>query len=711
MKRAVSRRQSTGVAVALAVFLAAVVITHARQAQPPATGQAAPSPDRQMPPVTFKVEVNYVEVDATVVDRQGNFVRDLRPEDFQVSEDGKPQKIAAFSLVDIPIERAEKPLFVKQPIEPDVRTNATGLDGRIYLLVLDDFHTAATRTAFVRTAARRFVQEQMGANDLAAVITTSGQSDAAQDFTSDRTLLLQAIDKFIGRKLRSPTLEKLEQYSRTYMTRQQGDPILDPLEAERAYNARVALDALKHAGDVLTDVRGRRKALVYISEGIDYDIGNPFDNPSANDIRESMKNAISSITRANVNVYSVDPRGLTDMGDEAIEIASLPDDYSIGLGQQSMMEELRISQDSLRVISDETGGFAAVNTNDFRSAFTRIVRENSSYYLLGYYSSNDRRDGRYRKLSVKVNRPDVEVHGRRGYVAPSRKTPAMTLDTDAIKSAELREALASPVPMSGLTFAVTAAAFKGTGQNASVVVTVQGRGSDLKFIEKGGRFDENIEVSLLAVARDGKIKAGDRQILNMALSPKTRAVVQQSGFRMISRLNLPPGRYQLRVGGRDAGGGRVGSVYYDLTVPDFSKEPLTMSGLVLVSREAMATPTPRPDQELRKVLPGDPTTVRQFEKDDEIALLTEVYDNRASTPHKVDITTTVLAEDGRTVYKHGDERSSSELGGKSGGYGYSTRIPLRDIPPGLYVLKVEAKSTLGKNESASREVQFSVVAN
>src|SRR2546422_5760151 len=107
-------------------------------------------------PPTFKVEVDYVEVDALVTDQRGNFVRDLKKEDFQVLEDGKPQTITNFSLVDIPIERADRPLFAAQPIEPDVKSNARPFDGRVYVMVLDDLHTNFGRTQRVKIAARQF---------------------------------------------------------------------------------------------------------------------------------------------------------------------------------------------------------------------------------------------------------------------------------------------------------------------------------------------------------------------------------------------------------------------------------------------------------------------------------------------------------------------------------------------------------------------------
>ena len=167
-------------------------------------------PDSQMPPITFRAEINYVEVDAVVVDRQGNFVRNLRKEDFQIVEDGKPQTVTAFAYVDIPVVRAEQPLFAAQPVEPDVQSNTDSGGGRLYVLILDDLHTHPLRSMRVRREAKEFIDRNLGANDLAAVVHTSGREDAAQDFTNNKRRLDEAIDKFMGRKLRSATLEKVE---------------------------------------------------------------------------------------------------------------------------------------------------------------------------------------------------------------------------------------------------------------------------------------------------------------------------------------------------------------------------------------------------------------------------------------------------------------------------------------------------------------------
>jgi VWFA-related protein len=247
---------SLPLAAAFAALAAAVLA-----AQQPQT----PDP----PPVTFRVEVNYVEVDAIVTDAQGTLVTNLTLNDFELIEDRKAQTITAFSLVDIPIERADRPLFASMPIEPDVQTNTTG-EGRLYLIVLDTLHTAPSNVPRVRAAVRQFIERSFGENDLAAVVFTGGQTGATQDFTNNRRLLLAAVDRMNGLKSQGATLARTEQLNAS-IGRQQGDPATDPFEFERAYYARNAMEHIRALSNFMASVRGRRKAMLLVGEGVEYD--------------------------------------------------------------------------------------------------------------------------------------------------------------------------------------------------------------------------------------------------------------------------------------------------------------------------------------------------------------------------------------------------------------------------------------------------------
>jgi hypothetical protein len=135
-----------------------------------------------------------------------------------------------------------------------------------------------------------------------------------------------------------------------------------------------------------------------------------------------------------------------------------------------------------------------------------------------------------------------------------------------------------------------------------------------------------------------------------------------------------------------------------------------MSGLVLTSGAGASLPTVKADEQLKPMLPAPPIALRTFPQNDEIALFAEVYDNAGGSPHKVDITTSITTDEGKVLFKTDEVRESTDLGGKRGGYGYTTRIPLKDLALGSYVLKVEAKSRLGNTPPVAREVQFTVEA-
>jgi VWFA-related protein len=670
--------------------------TLGQQPQQPASPPAAD----QQPPITFKVEVNYVEIDAVVTDSSGRFVRGLTRDDFEIIEQSKPQTITIFSLVDIPVERPDAPLFAKTAIEPDVSTNQRS-DGRVFVLVLDDLHTQSMRSVRVRAAARQFVERYLGENDIAAVVTTGGSKSAAQNFTGSRRLLLKAIDAFMGQKLRSSTLEQLAQLPR--QRPDTGGPA-DPLTFERAYKARASLNTLKGVSEYLEGIRGRRKAVVFFSEGIDYDMSNPIQNQFASDVREEMRTAIAEASRANVSYYAVDPRGLSGFED-AIEIQSLPEDHSLGL--HTMLDEMRNAQDSLRSLAEETGGFAAINRNDYRDTFAKIIDANSSYYVLGYYSTDSRRDNKFRPVDVRVRRPGLQVRARKGYT-PTRPRPAPKPATSTKTSPELREALASPLPVSGLALSASAAAFRGPRDKASVSVSLEMDGSRFKFSEKGDRVFDEIEVSMVAYDSEGVGRDGGHDAVQLTLRPQTRETVVRRGVRMMRRMELSPGIYQVRIGARETGNGNVGTVLLDIDVPDFSKEKLAMSGLVITSATASAVPTARADDQFKDVLPAAPTTIREFPRQDEVATFVEVYDNETRTPHRVEIKTTVLADAGTAVFSTSDERRSEELGAKGGGYGHTTRIPLKGFAPGRYLLRTEARSLLANGPTVSRELEFRV---
>ena len=678
------------------------------------------------PGVTFRTETNFVEVHALVTDASGAFVRDLTRDDFEIYEDGRLQNADAFSLVEIPIERPAIAAGASAPIEPDVRSTTRTFDGRIYIFLLDDLHTDVTRTARVRDAASTFIRQYLGPSDLAAVVHASGRQEAGQELTGNRQLLLAAIARFQGRKLPSPGAEKLAvhlrqesdrqvladdaQPSRTGEGLQNARSVRDPNEAERALNVRRALDAIENVSTWMADVQGRRKALLLFSEGFDYDLYEPFDQAvSASALVEETREALSAAQRANVNVYAVDPRGLSQFGG-LIDISARSDYPQLEYGTfRGALRELLLSQESLISLADQTGGLAIVNAGDVAGGLGRVVLDNSRYYLLGYYSDASRWSRRFMKIDVRVKRAGVQVRARRGFMPPDTRAAARAREAAAKAgtSPALSAALARPVPVGDLPVRVFAASLRGSDPLASMLVALEIDGAALRFAERDGRFNDTIEVSIVAADERAKVHGTDRQSFEMNLLPQTHDRIRQGGIRLLSRLNVPAGRYQVRVGVHEATGGALSTVPIDLEVPEYSKTPFAVSQVLLSSSAAAVYSTANPDPELNDLLGGPPVAARTFSRRDTLTWFAEVYDNAGGGGREIAFATSIRgAADGRMVFQARDRRVVRPSD-RARGQGFTSTFALQDLAPGHYVLRVEAAAPSG-TPSASREVPFEV---
>ncbi len=638
---------------------------------------------------TFRAGVELVEIDATVTDASGRVVTNLTADDFEVYEDGRQQTVAAVSLVNIPAERLQRPLFAGSPIEPDVQTN-TGPEGRVYLFALDEVQ--GEQILRTRAFVRRFIEQYFSANDVAAVVWVGrGRSSDTQDFTSNPRLLLNAIERFQGgfSSEPAPTLPTTA-----------GQPSLAPVLSEGSFDVRSRMRSLRTLSEFMASVRGRRKAMLYFSTGLGFDMFNVTDYNGGvmNVATADAHAAMTAATRGNVAIYAIDPRGLSPDG-------------ALGDAETALSADargtLRDSRRDLRTFSELTGGFAFTDQNNFDTAFTRIVQENSHYYVIGFYSSNERRDGRYRRLEVRTRRPGLQVRSRRGYVAPTGRAPAPAPPRTGTLTAGVATALGSPIANAGLPIKVFASPFKGPDGTASIAVAVEIDGGGLTLSEKDGLYSGRLQVATTAIGAGGTMIPGDRYDAALTLKPDTYQRVSTAGFRVITSMELPPGRYQLRVAAGDAA--RAGSVIYDLDVPDFAKAPLSMSGVALTAQSAAAAYTQAVKNPLRDLLPGPITAAREFSSSETLALFAEVYESgRRQAAHTIDLKAVLRADDGRVIRTVEEQRSSSELQGNAAGYGFSAQMPLTDAAPGLYVVHVEARANIGDRPLVSRDVVIRV---
>jgi VWFA-related protein len=668
--------------VALAIAATVVAAASAQQPQPPR--QSEP------PPVTFRAEANFIEVDAFVTDQSGVVVTDLTAADFELLEDDRPQEILSFASVNLPIDRLERPLFAPRPIEPDVRTNEGG-EGRIYLILLDDIHVHPARIPRVRAALHQFIERNFGTNDLAAVVRVRGGSQDSQEFTNNPRLLLRAIDRFTGNVPREvvPAVPA-------------GLPLagsVSSVDLQEGHDARDVMSRVRELSEFMAGVRGRRKAMLFVSEGSPFDLYQATGQLGgiASIVGEDVRKATAAAARGNVTIYPIDPRGLIPM-----------DANDLSGSEPPTGGRLRLSQDYLRALAADTGGFASINQNDPNRAFDRIVRENSSYYILGYSPSNDRRDGGFRRLQVRVKRPGLQVRARSGYMAPSGRRPATARPPAGVVNAAVASALSSPLPTSGFPVRVFASPYRGGGREASVVIAVETDASGFDFVEKGGLFTEQLELVHAATDSSGKVHPTVRHVVALSLKPDTHARMTAGGLRVLSQAELPPGRYQLRVAVGN-GGRRAGGVVYDLDVPDFSAPGLTMSGLSLTSSSAPSVVTIDPQKSRRVQLPTPIVTTREFRSPDTLLVFGEVYENgRALPAHTLDITTELRTDTGSVARKSTETRSSNELRNSSVGYGFTAEMPLEGLGSGVYVIHAEARSNVGDRPVVSRDIQIRV---
>jgi hypothetical protein len=353
-------------------------------------------------------------------------------------------------------------------------------------------------------------------------------------------------------------------------------------------------------------------------------------------------------------------------------------------------------------VSADTGGFAVVNTDDFARAYERVVEESSAYYLLAYYPPADGREGVYRTLQVRVRRPGVSVRARRGYIFTSSGSSTATPGPQA----SLQQALRSPVPVSGLPMAAHAAVFRGAGKKSSVLVTVEFGAAAFAGMPGGEGDAARLESAVQAVDPSGTVQASETASVDLRVKEQTRKAMEVVGFRSHARLELAPGRYQIRAAALLTATGAVGSVHADLDVPDFSDQGLSLSGLAVTSIVAGYTPTAHQDERMRAMLPAPPTASRDFRADEAVALFAEVYDAGRLPRQPVTFRTEITGTDGRVVFEREEPRTVEQLDASKGGY--SVQVPLRGLAAGEYSLRLEARAA--GMAARSEPIRFAVWA-
>jgi VWFA-related protein len=683
--------RSTRLAAALAIVAGAVALQHA---QTPQRG------------TQFRGGVEYVEVNARVVDANGEPIRGLTQRDFRVLEDGVEQDVRTFFVVDIPLPSAARATEIPS-VKPDVATNLrASTSGRTYLIVFDALQVSPARTLLVRKLLREFIERNIGPDDLVAVVSL-GLDRAFENFTQDKARALAAVSALIGQSAPSPTIaaanDIIARADRSVSTSAPAFAPTPPLGGAITDDARQSMRRLAQIVQLMSTGGQGSKAIIYVSESMPFDptVGTEaLSYFEASSLLPDIQRA-SAVRLSNVPIYPVYPRGLTDGTEDAIEVGL----GGAGTGQ-SVLAEVRRQQDNLRVMADDSGGAPIVGTNDLAGGLDRVVKLSSYYYVLGYNSTNAKADGKYHRIRVNVSRPDARVLSRKAYndphVVSAKSAPPLAGPPGS--SLQLRETLNAALPVATLPMSITAAAFRSsTGHGASASIVLEAPGVDLDLTEsKAGAV---LEMTAAALERRGAIRTGEHGRVRVDASSDAMERVRRSGFRWITRLDdLRPGRYQIR-GAVSNGSAKQGSVWYDLEIPELEKAGLAMSDVVLAATTAAADRvTLQTDKRLAAILPFPPTASRDFSSSDSIALYAEVYDNEGSRAH--DIETSIAIVDGRGGEK---SRFTETHVASNGVVRIATRVGLAPLSPGTYTLVVEARQTANRATSAGRAVPFRVV--
>ena len=572
---------------------------------------------------TFRSRIDLVELDVSVLDKDRKPVRGLTRADFTVFEDGKPQDIKIFEPVDVPDAQPPQVEWMRD-VTPDVATNETKVT-RLWVLAIDDAmipqepRIIADSKKIVRDIVDRF-----GPEDLATIVFTT-DSRQAQDFTNDRTKLMATLDKFFPGNA-------------AWTGGPPGPVRVDP---DWLFQTGAIL-TLRNIMDALVAVPHSRKALIWVTPGIPQDFiivpqkapSGGADNPTMagpmaqRRIIELAKEVFELSRRANVPIYPIDPCGLSGLAFYVSSRHGSPP--SPGAAMEFIM-----------TTALNTGGHAIVNTNDFTPGINSIFQENGSYYLVGYNPTNANADGRPRQINVKVNRKDVEVRTKSEYFAPK---PGDGPPKNA--SETLVRATAAPVPVSELPLRATVAPFAIPGKTRLAAVAIAlGVRQPVPDAAATERVTVATELRVTAFTTEGDNKGTQRSTAKVVLRAGAKG---DADYEALSRLDLPPGRYRLRLAAHLESAAKTGTVMVDVIVPDFNREPASISGVVI-----SATPgRPSAPRDLfSDVLPVTPTAQRLFEKSDRASALFDLYQIASKPMFPANVAVRIIDAQGVVVIK------------------------------------------------------------
>ncbi len=636
---------------------------------------------------TFHAESDLVLVNVTVRDRSGNFVRGLKASDFTILEDNKPQKVVSFDVENIDAvatqDVAQARALTGSPAQSTTAqapgaaaANSTDQfkDRRLIVLFFDLSAMEPDEIDRAATSAEHYVDTQMAPADLVSIVSLGSSLQVNQDFTSDHDLLkkqLLAFSTGAGQGFEEGTTGTTEG------TQDTGQPFTVDDTEFNIFNTDRRLEALRSVAEQLSHVQ-QKKSLIYFSSGMDR---TGIENQS------ELRAAINAAVRSNLAIYTMDLRGLQAIvaGGEAQNASMRGTSVYSGQSTINALNSNFTTQETLVTLASDTGGKAFLDSNDFSQVFKGVQQDTSIYYLLGYHSSNVARDGKYRRIVVKVNAAGAKIDYRRGYYAPADYQHSTKDD----KELQLEQELASELPTTDLQLYLGAAYFRLESNKFYVSISLVVPGSQIPFTRNSDRDKATLDV--IGIVTDSERHPVTRIRDTVKLAVNASAEVQKKNVQYDTGLSLPPGKFHLKFVVRENQTGRMGSFETDLDVPDLKQEHLKMSSVVLASQVDPAKKGSTLNPLVRDGLEIIPSVTHVFSSAQHLRLYYEVYEpGRVGTSgHGIHLVSSVALFRGKSKVFESAPVELTELTASDRRAGvFQLDLSLSGIAPGFYTCQV-----------------------
>ena len=639
----------------------------------------------------LNLNANIVLTNVVVRDKKtGAVVKGLKASDFTIYEDKKPQKIISFDYqnVDEAAVLAEKSTAsgkasIADLLERNFAASPKELkDHRLIVIFFDLSSMQDEDIDRAVEAAEKYVKTQMQPADLVALVSMSTGLTMDQDFTSNKEALLRGLGKYNG------TDETGFANGGTGSTSGTADDTSAFAADDTEYNSLNTdreLLAIRTIAKSLERV-DQRKSMLYFSGGL---TRNGIENQA------SLRAATNEAAKANMAIYSVDARGLQALppvGDASTGSLRGNSAYSGGAATTQLSSNFG-SQETLDTLSLDTGGKSFLDSNDFSPAFQQVQHDTEAYYILGFRSTNQRQDGSYRHLTVKLNREDVKLEFRPGYYAAADFQHQKTEDREEALTEQMR----SDLPATDVSVYLQALYFMSARNLYFIPVNVIVPGSQIPFVKGGDRDKATLDIVGQVKDAQGITVGNVRQTVKLAVD--AAAEVQRKNIQYSTGFTLAPGRYHLKFVVRENQTGNMGSFETDIQVPDLKKAPLKMSSVVIASQRTPNTEKHATSPLVRDGLEWVPNVAHVFRQNQHLYFLYEVYDpakqkDVKGAPIKL-LTNIEFVNNGTKVYETALVTATAVNDPERVAVVFQFDVPLAQLKPGTYICQVNVIDDAG----------------